>query len=63
MENVDEIIARFGGLTKLAEALGHNQASKVAYWKKVGKIPRWNIHDIKQAARKKRIKVSDLLDE
>jgi len=35
----ERIIARFGGLTKLARALGHEHPTTVQGWKKRGVIP------------------------
>jgi hypothetical protein len=50
-----EIILRFGGVTKMSEALGMENRTTVQYWEQKGVIPKWRHHEILQAARKLRL--------
>lgn len=56
-----EIIAKFGGVTEMAHALGHKNRTTVKYWEEQGEIPEWRWHQVLQAAKSKRlgIKASD----
>ena len=45
----NEVIARFGGQSALARALGVNQ-STVQHWSKTGQIPSWREEQIARAA-------------
>ena len=62
MINVTQIIERFGGITNLSRILGHRNPSTVQGWKENNKIPVWRFHEIKQAAKRHKIKVMDLLE-
>jgi hypothetical protein len=45
-----EIINAFGGVSKLAKALGHRNVTTVDGWKRSGRIPDWRKFEICQAA-------------
>ena len=47
--DANEVIARFGGQSALARALGVNQ-STVQHWSKTGKVPSWRREQIERAA-------------
>lgn len=49
---VKKIIEKFGGLSGLARALGHNNASTVQRWPRVGEIPRLQRVEVRKAAAK-----------
>lgn len=46
----DRVIAAFGGLSKMARALGHKHVTTVHAWQKAGRIPDWRWHEIRAAA-------------
>ena len=48
-QNANELIARFGGQSALARALGVNQ-STVQHWSKTGHVPSWRREQIERAA-------------
>lgn len=49
MAQANEVIARFGGQSALARALGVNQ-STVQHWAKTGQIPSWRLDQVERAA-------------
>ena len=53
-----EIIEAFGGLTKMAHALGHKHVTTVQSWKETGRIPRWRVWEIEHAADRHGVKLS-----
>lgn len=55
---VDFIIERFGGLTALAKALGHEHPTTVQGWKGRGVIPSRHIPKIIEVARGRGIQLS-----
>ena len=48
-DDANELIARFGGQSALARALGVNQ-STVQHWSKTGHVPSWRRDQIERAA-------------
>ena len=48
-DDANELIARFGGQSALARALGVNQ-STVQHWSKTGHVPSWRREQIERAA-------------
>ena len=48
-DDANQMIARFGGQSALARALGVNQ-STVQHWSKTGKVPSWRREQIERAA-------------
>lgn len=46
---VREIVALFGGLKKMALALGHKNHSTIYGWVRSGKIPEWRAAEIQAA--------------
>ena len=46
---VREIVSRFGGLTKMAAALGHKGHSTIYGWVRAGKIPEWRDAELRKA--------------
>ena len=48
-DDANQVIARFGGQSALARALGVNQ-STVQHWSKTGKVPSWRREQIERAA-------------
>ena len=63
MTQVDRIISKFGGLTRLADALGHKHPTTVQGWRKRGVVPLRQIARVVGAAKKRKIslKVEDLV--
>lgn len=62
MSNAQHIIERFGGLTKMAKALGHKHVTTVQGWKNSGKIPSYRIFEIEAAAKRLGIDLSKDLE-
>lgn len=60
MNYAREIISRFGGSTRMAEALGHKHSSTIHMWKASGRIPKWRIYEIQAAAKRLKIKLPEL---
>ncbi len=58
MGTVENIIAKFGGLTALATALGHRHPTTVQGWKARGVIPARQQARILAAARERGIELS-----
>ena len=52
-----DIIRLFGGIRKLATALGHKNPTTVQGWADNG-IPRWRWHEVLAAARRRRLKLA-----
>lgn len=50
MNTAKSIIEAFGGLTKMARALGHKHCTTVQGWQKSGNIPDWRRDEIFRAA-------------
>jgi len=44
------VVAAFGGLSKMARALGHRHPTKISGWLKSGRIPHWRRAEIVTAA-------------
>jgi hypothetical protein len=65
MRTAERIIERFGGLSALAQALGHKHASTVQRWKESGFIPARHQQRVLDAARDKGISLdpSDFFDD
>ena len=51
-EKANEVIARFGGQSALARALGVNQ-STVQHWSKTGHVPSWRWEQIERVAQQR----------
>lgn len=47
---VGQIIESFGGLAKMAKALGYRHSSTIFAWQKKARIPHWRIEAIRAAA-------------
>lgn len=58
---VREIVSLFGGLKKMASAMGHKNHSTIYSWVRSGKIPNWRNSEIQEAARKNSIHIPDNL--
>ena len=56
--HVEQVIAHFGGIRPMADAMGHKSQSTVQKWKERGNIPYWRHDEIFRAARRKKIKRS-----
>jgi hypothetical protein len=54
-----EIIAKLGGVTALSRLLGHKNRTVVQYWGITEKIPRWRWPEVLQAARSKRLGITE----
>ena len=54
-----EIINRFGGVTTMARALGHENRTTVQYWAEKDFIPHWRWHEVLQAARARRMGLTE----
>jgi len=52
MEQVKAIIERFGGLTAMAKALGHQNPTTVQGWRDRGNIPSRRIPEVIAAAKR-----------
>ncbi|WP_425291303.1 carph-isopro domain-containing protein [Cohaesibacter gelatinilyticus] len=63
MKNVRNIVERFGGLSAMARALGHKHPTTIQGWRDKDRIPHWRWDEVKKAARRKKIKISDLFAE
>ena len=63
MKNIEKVIERFGGVTKMSRMLGHKHVTTVHAWKRAGRSPKWRIYEIRAAAIYHGIKVSDLFDK
>ncbi|WP_405055331.1 carph-isopro domain-containing protein [Acetobacter senegalensis] len=54
---VREIVSLFGGLTKMASALGHRSHSTIYGWVRAGKIPDWRDGELREAQRRLGIEI------
>lgn len=57
MTQADRIISKFGGLSKLAKALGHKHPTTVQGWRVRGFVPAPQMEAVLKAARKSSIKL------
>lgn len=55
--HIETLIAEFGGLTKMARALGHKHVTTVQGWRKSGRIPHWRYHEILSAAEREGVSI------
>lgn len=55
--SVREIISLFGGLKKMAAALGHKNHSTIYGWVRSGKIPSWRDAELRTAAMECHVKI------
>ena len=53
----EAIINEFGGLTKMARALGHKYVTTVQGWRDSGRIPPWRRLEIAAAAAREGVKL------
>lgn len=53
------VIASFGGLTATSKALGDVSISTVDSWARAGRIPRWRLRDIREAAERTAVPLPD----
>ena len=65
MKPVDRIILRFGGLTKLATALGHENPTTVQGWRDRGVVPSRQIPRVIEAGKAQAIALTpaDFFDD
>lgn len=54
---VDSLVSKFGGIPKMAEALGHKHVTTVRWWIKKGYVPRFQEANIMLAAQREGIKL------
>ncbi|SNZ21691.1 hypothetical protein SAMN06265368_4816 [Cohaesibacter gelatinilyticus] len=47
----------------MARALGHKHPTTIQGWRDKDRIPHWRWDEVKKAARRKKIKISDLFAE
>ena len=55
MSTVEQIVERFGGLTKMANELGHRNPTTVQGWRDRGIIPARQLGNVLEAAERKGI--------
>jgi hypothetical protein len=58
-----EIINAFGGVSKLAKALGHANVTTVDGWKRKGRIPHWRRLEIVDAAKREGVELPQSFSE
>lgn len=58
MSAIERILERFGGLTRLAEALGHTNVTTVQGWKVRGSVPSRQIVAVIEAGKAKGIELT-----
>jgi len=63
MTSALEIINAFGGVSKLAKALGHRNVTTVDGWKRSGRIPEWRRREIVEAADRESVTLPDSFTE
>lgn len=57
-ENIaKQIVEAFGGLSRTARALKHNNCSTIYSWVKSGRIPYWRFSEIEEAAKKNAVQL------
>lgn len=55
------VIDKFGGLTAMSRALGHEHCTTVQGWRDSGRIPNWRWPEINEAAKREKIDLADEL--
>lgn len=55
--HVENLINAFGGLSKMARALGHKHVTTVQGWRDSGRIPHWRYHEILSAAEREGVDI------
>jgi len=58
MNNVNDVIKSFGGLTKLSQIIDV-PVSTIQSWGKTNRIPVWRVDSLKKAAEKMNINLTD----
>lgn len=58
--DIENIIAQFGGLSAMARALGHKHPTTIQGWRDSGRIPEWRMNQVLDAAKKRGIDMTEL---
>lgn len=58
---VGRLIGLFGGLTRMARALGHRHCTTVQGWERSGRIPAWRRPEIEDAATRQGVALAGAL--
>ena len=51
--HIEKLIENFGGLSVMAQLLGHKNPTTVQGWKQKKRIPEWRIKEVLSVAKKK----------